>query len=744
MFEVGPLLADPPGAHVKNIVDPQERARAQRLSEGPHPLGAERRSTRWTATHDASRGSSGPAPSCWQRATSSPARTACPSPRCRATSAGWARTGPARARGPAARAHHFVPDLDELLDRGRAAAGRRQPTRSTTRPSPTRSASDWRGARRGPARRPQGRADAAGRGPAPTTGGSSGRVRTSSSATTPAATRDFTLDPESLVTAVVRRRTDRATGVRVRDMQTGARARRDGRPAWSSSPADALRTPQLLWASGIRPRGLGRYLNDQPQIVFAVRLRDVDARTLPRTPMRRQPGDHRPERRELGAVHRRRALPRPGHAARRLAGPARRRRRADARLDRRARLVLREGPAGVRPGRVRRPTGLDAYGMPGHADPLPTHRRATTRRSRRRARPSSARRRGARRPARRRPPLTFPPGASLHYQGTVRMGERRRRHLGVRARPRGVGRSPACTSPATASSRPPPPATPPSPPSPSPSRGARAHRRQARPPRGTEQHARPKHHPGPRLPQRRRGRPGHRVPVPAAQPELPRALRPACSTASTSPSTVSRFPITSRCGPLQGRTFTLDELRASDRRALAARRDGDDHRPEARRADRRRARRRRRASTAPALLPAGGRRGRRSPTQRTVRASCRRRPDGGLRYGVSTYSYSGDIYTLDDPRGRAGRHRRPRRHRHRDPRRGQRPQLPRPRPGLGRQWHGLVERLRAHPHQLRLLGRHHAVARPRPDRRRGRRRSSSWTSGSPTGSASPRSDRSSA
>src|SRR3954469_5009726 len=37
-FEVGPLLADPPGLHVKNIVDPDERARAQRLSEGPQPL----------------------------------------------------------------------------------------------------------------------------------------------------------------------------------------------------------------------------------------------------------------------------------------------------------------------------------------------------------------------------------------------------------------------------------------------------------------------------------------------------------------------------------------------------------------------------------------------------------------------------------------------------------------------------------------------------------------------------------
>jgi pyranose oxidase len=36
--------------------------------------------------------------------------------------------------------------------------------------------------------------------------------------------------------------------------------------------ADAFRTPQLLWASGIRPKALGHYLNDHPQVVSAVKL----------------------------------------------------------------------------------------------------------------------------------------------------------------------------------------------------------------------------------------------------------------------------------------------------------------------------------------------------------------------------------------------------------------------------------------------------------------------------------------
>jgi choline dehydrogenase-like flavoprotein len=60
---------------------------------------------------------------------------------------------------------------------------------------------------------------------------------------------------------------DRATGVEVVDVATGNREVLDARAVVVAG--DAFRTPQLLWVSGIRPDALGRYLNDQPQIMVA-------------------------------------------------------------------------------------------------------------------------------------------------------------------------------------------------------------------------------------------------------------------------------------------------------------------------------------------------------------------------------------------------------------------------------------------------------------------------------------------
>ncbi|WP_205300383.1 GMC oxidoreductase [Pantoea sp. Ap-967] len=66
---------------------------------------------------------------------------------------------------------------------------------------------------------------------------------------------------------------DRIVGADLLDRASGTRYQVDAKTVIVA--ADALRTPQLLWASGIRPEALGRYLNDQPQVVHAVRL-DAD------------------------------------------------------------------------------------------------------------------------------------------------------------------------------------------------------------------------------------------------------------------------------------------------------------------------------------------------------------------------------------------------------------------------------------------------------------------------------------
>jgi choline dehydrogenase-like flavoprotein len=83
---------------------------------------------------------------------------------------------------------------------------------------------------------------------------------------------NFRLFDQSLVTRVVLDDAEVA-GVEVRDLATGETSTVAARHVVVA--ADALRTPQLLWASGIRPPALGRTLNDQPQVLFATRIRDA-------------------------------------------------------------------------------------------------------------------------------------------------------------------------------------------------------------------------------------------------------------------------------------------------------------------------------------------------------------------------------------------------------------------------------------------------------------------------------------
>jgi pyranose oxidase len=79
----------------------------------------------------------------------------------------------------------------------------------------------------------------------------------------------FTLHDLSLVRRVVL--TDgRASGILVEDLRTKAERMIDADLVVVA--ADAFRTPQLLWASGVRPAALGRYLTEHPVVISTVAL----------------------------------------------------------------------------------------------------------------------------------------------------------------------------------------------------------------------------------------------------------------------------------------------------------------------------------------------------------------------------------------------------------------------------------------------------------------------------------------
>lgn len=254
-FEVGPLLADPPGLHVKNIADPAERERAQLRSQGPEPAtGGDGRLARpgtyllpsdYGGLPNAAMSSNvGGMGAHWT--------AACPRP------------------GDSERID-FVPGMDELLDEAERLLG---VDAHAFDDAPFAAEVRKRLGAVLDGDRPEGRRVQSM--PLAVRRHDDGRVTWSGADVVYGeATRGnprHHLFPEALVACVLVE-DGKAVGVRIRDLRDGSE--HQVRAERVVVAADALRTPQLLWASGVRPTALGRYLNDQPQIVFAARLRDV-------------------------------------------------------------------------------------------------------------------------------------------------------------------------------------------------------------------------------------------------------------------------------------------------------------------------------------------------------------------------------------------------------------------------------------------------------------------------------------
>jgi choline dehydrogenase-like flavoprotein len=272
VFETGPALADPPGIHVKNIVDPGARAAAQRNSEGRRPHTG---TVGGTAYADPAKRVVRPGTHLLPEDYQQPGEDGLPalamSSNVGGMGAHWtcACPRPADAERPA-----FLPNFGELLDdaerllgvsrtafdgapytdvvRARLAAefdpGRPEERRVQPMPLAVRRRADGGLTWSGP--------DVV-----------FGDVTRSNP--------NFTLFPDAQVRRVMVE-DGRAAGVVVRDWTDGTEHEVGAR--FVVVAADAIRTPQVLHASGVRPPALGRYLNDQAQTVFAVRLRDV-ART---------------------------------------------------------------------------------------------------------------------------------------------------------------------------------------------------------------------------------------------------------------------------------------------------------------------------------------------------------------------------------------------------------------------------------------------------------------------------------
>ncbi|MBF4635305.1 GMC family oxidoreductase N-terminal domain-containing protein [Agreia pratensis] len=413
MFEVGPLLADPPGIHVKNLPG-DARARAQRLSEGPAPRdGASTDTMKGYA--DASQRLVRPGTFLLPDGYRMPGEDGLPGAAMSSNVGGMGAhwTGACPRPGGKERVD-FIDDLDELLSEGERLLGvddrvfEGAPYSAQVRERLAELLDSERPANRHVAPMPL----------AVRRQQDGGLVWSGSDVVFGEPTRSnprFTLIPEALV-ARVRHEHGQVTGVIVRDQRDCTEHTVDAPVVVVA--ADALRTPQILWASNVRPHALGRWLNDQPQSVYAVRLRDVESHAdvdHDSTEIVPESGVNWVPYTDDDPFH--------GQVMQLDASPVK--------------LASDDAP---KPGTI---VGLgwfcakdlqesdrvefddaqlDGYGMPA----MRIHYRLTDddhsmiQRSRQAMMRAAA---ALGEPLDDRDPLTFAPGASLHYQGTVRMGQ---------------------------------------------------------------------------------------------------------------------------------------------------------------------------------------------------------------------------------------------------------------------------------------------------------------------------------
>lgn len=279
MFEVGPTVSNPPGAHVKNIEDLEERSAAQRRSEGrgaaaaklnsPVALAQGKRQSR-PGTYILPDGD-------FSVDGGDGLPVAAMSSNVGGMSAHW--TGACPRPGESERISFLdaTGELDELLGEAERLLG------VTTDAFEGAPFSQLIRDRLSPVvdegREPAARVQ---RMPLAVRRREDGRlVWSGSDVVLGDVTREnpnFELFDESLVTRTVLGDDGAVAGVEVRDLsESGAEQLSVVAARVVVVAADALRTPQVLWASGIRPDALGRYLNDQSQVVFAARITGVEA-----------------------------------------------------------------------------------------------------------------------------------------------------------------------------------------------------------------------------------------------------------------------------------------------------------------------------------------------------------------------------------------------------------------------------------------------------------------------------------